>query len=283
MQGEEECRQGQQRHEGQVELARDSNEVCNSWNKKQGKFADVAPGKPCPTGRAHACQKYLSGSHRSAECPQSDQVQRSPLLVLQGDGAASHSCPNAEEDNIAVESHAHGSLPVREERPFPPKVGLSPAVEEAAEGATSWEVFRGRRLSRFVHWLAGTARFGVGEAVVAEASNHGLRAEHISLDRGSDGVDFAADEPAESHLAWARGHKVDGAHAGFPCSTFSFLWFREQPGMPGPDRDLEHMRASLPTRRRSRRRRMWAGCWRLGRLPSWTPSGAAPGRGRYRR
>ena len=33
---------------------------------------------------------------------------------------------------------------------------------------------------------------------------------------------------------------------GFPCSTFSRLRFREQPGMPGPVRDLEHMRG-LPS------------------------------------
>ena len=135
---------------------------------------------------------------------------------------------------------------MREERPFPLKVCLTPAAEEAAERATSWEEFRGRRLFRFVHWFAGTARFGVGEAVVAEASKHGLRAEHISLDRDRDGVDLAADEPAESHLAWAREHKVDGAHAGFPCSTFPRLRFREQPGMPSPVRDLEHMRG-LPS------------------------------------
>ena len=127
-----------------------------------------------------------------------------------------------------VESRARGSPPVREERLFPPKVCLSPAAEEAAEWATSWEEFRGRRLFRFVHWFAGTARLGVGEAVVAEASKHGLPAEHISLDRDRDGVDLAADEPAESHLSCAREHKVDGAHAGFPCSTFSRLRFRER-------------------------------------------------------
>ena len=158
-----------------------------------------------------------------------------PPAGVQGDGAASHPCPNAEEDSIAVESHARRSPPVREERPFPSKVCLSPAAEEAAEGATSWDEFRGRRLFRSVHWFEGTARFGAGEAVVTKASKHGLRAEHISLDRDRDGVVLAADEPAESHLAWAREHKVDGAHAGFPCSTLSRLRCREQ-----PVRDLEH-------------------------------------------
>ena len=44
---------------------RDGKEVCYSWN-------DVAPGKSCPSGRAHVCQKCLSDGHRSAECPQSD-------------------------------------------------------------------------------------------------------------------------------------------------------------------------------------------------------------------
>ena len=51
---------------------RNGKEVCYSWNNNQGKCADVAPGKPCPSGRAHVCQKCLSDRHRSAECPQSD-------------------------------------------------------------------------------------------------------------------------------------------------------------------------------------------------------------------
>ena len=59
-----------------------------------------------------------------------------PPVGVQGDGAASHPCPNGEEDSIAVELHA------REERLFPPKVCLNPAAEEAAGGATSWEEFR---------------------------------------------------------------------------------------------------------------------------------------------
>ena len=225
---------------------RDGKEVCYSWNNKQGKCADVSLGQAVSVGQGACLPEVPQRQAPFGGVPAVGLGSAVPPAGVQGDGAASHPCPNAEEDSIVVESHARGSPPVREERPFPPKVCLSPAAEEAAEGATSWEEFRGRRLFRFVHWFAGTARFGVGEAVVAEASKHGLRAEHISLDRDRDGVDLAADEPAESHLAWAREHKVDGAHAGFPCSTFSRLRFREQPGMPGPVRDLEHMRG-LPS------------------------------------
>ena len=65
---------------------RDGKAVCYSWNNKQGKCAGVAPGKPCPSGRAHACQKCLSDRHRSAECPQSDLVRRSLLLAFRETG-----------------------------------------------------------------------------------------------------------------------------------------------------------------------------------------------------
>ena len=42
---------------------RDGKEVCYSWFNVQGRCADVAPGKLCPTGRAHACRKCLSDTN----------------------------------------------------------------------------------------------------------------------------------------------------------------------------------------------------------------------------
>ena len=43
-------------------------------------------------------------------------------------------------------------------------------------------------------------------------------------------------------MRMAAKHEVDGAHSGFPCTTFSRLRFRPSPGMPGPVRDFYHMR-----------------------------------------
>ena len=67
--------QGQQQQEGQVEPALED-------ARRQGGLLQLAQqagqvrrrgsGKPCPSGRAHVCQKCLSDRHRSAECPQSD-------------------------------------------------------------------------------------------------------------------------------------------------------------------------------------------------------------------
>ena len=51
---------------------REGKEICYSWNNKNGKCADLAPGQPCPAGRLHACQRCLSTAHRTGECPQSD-------------------------------------------------------------------------------------------------------------------------------------------------------------------------------------------------------------------
>ena len=177
---------------GQLQLEPQTGQVC-----RRGPGQAVFVGQGACLSEVPQRQEPFSGSPAvglGAAPP--------PLAGMLGDGATSHLCPNAEKVNIAVESHVRGSLPVREERPSPPKVCLGPATEEAAEGAISWEKFRGLHLFRFVHWLAGTTRFGVNEAVIAEAAKYELQAEHISLDRGRYGVDLAADEPAESHLAW---------------------------------------------------------------------------------
>ena len=50
---------------------RDGKEICYSWNNKQGKCADTPPGKACPAGRAHVCQRCLSDQRRASDCPQS--------------------------------------------------------------------------------------------------------------------------------------------------------------------------------------------------------------------
>ena len=107
-------------------------------------------------------------------------------------------------------------------------------------GQTYADFVKNRRLT-FYHWFAGPPQFGLGEAVVAEATSRGMSAEHVSVDRLRGGEDLTAREPAESHIQAAKEGRVDGAHAGFPCSSFSRLRFREVPGLPGPVRDAQHL------------------------------------------
>ena len=101
--------------------------------------------------------------------------------------------------------------------------------------------FRQSRPFTFVHHFAGAHAFGIGEAVVAEASRMGLTASHISVDRDKDGANLLDPEPYDSHWQLASQGKVDGFHAGFPCGSFSPVRLRPAPGMPGPVRDPEHI------------------------------------------
>ena len=75
----------------------------------------------------------------------------------------------------------------------------------------------------------------MGETLRNEAIGK-LKVKIISVDREKDGSDLAEDKPYEDHLLLAKEGKVDGFHAGFPCSTYSRLRFRPAPGLPGPVR-----------------------------------------------
>ena len=139
--------------------------------------------------------------------------------------------------------------------------------------ATSWEEFRGRRIFQFVHWFAGTTRFGVGEAVVAEASKHGLRAEHISLDRDRDGVDLA--RRRAGRVTSYLGQRAQG---GWCTRWLPVLYLFEIE----VSRAARHARSSSGPRAHERPPLQHAGAagggggglaaGGFGPLPSWTPS-----------
>ena len=91
-----------------------------------------------------------------------------------------------------------------------------------------------QRRFRFLHHFAGP-RDPLGAEIHRIAKKKGLNVEVISAERDW-GHDLCADEPYNTHLRWAREGLIDGFHAGFPCSTFSRLRFREAAGLPGPVR-----------------------------------------------
>ena len=91
-----------------------------------------------------------------------------------------------------------------------------------------------QRRFRFLHHFAGP-RDPLGAEIHRIAKKKGLNVEVISAERDW-GQDLCADEPYNTHLRWAREGLIDGFHAGFPCSTFSRLRFREAAGLPGPVR-----------------------------------------------
>ena len=99
----------------------------------------------------------------------------------------------------------------------------------------------------FVHHFSG-AKDVLGEAVMAEAKEQGVRVTVVSVDTHLEGGvgraaldgDLSKDRPYLDHLKLAKDGCVDLYHAGFPCTTFSRLRFRESPGMPSPVRDKAH-------------------------------------------
>ena len=91
-----------------------------------------------------------------------------------------------------------------------------------------------KRRFRFLHHYAGP-RDPLGAAIHRNAKKAGLIVEVISAEKDW-GQDLCDDEPYKTHLKWAQEGLIDGFHAGFPCSTFSRLRFREAPNLPGPVR-----------------------------------------------
>ena len=100
--------------------------------------------------------------------------------------------------------------------------------------ANSYEEYLDKRVFTFIHHFSGP-RDPLGETLRNEAIGK-LKVKIISVDREKDGSDLSEDKPYEDHLLLAKEGKVDGFHAGFPCSTYSRLRFRPAPGLPGPVR-----------------------------------------------
>ena len=80
----------------------------------------------------------------------------------------------------------------------------------------------------FVHHFSG-AKDVLGEAVMAEAKEQGVRVTVVSVDTHLEGGvgraaldgDLSKDRPYLDHLKLAKDGCVDLYHAGFPCTTFS--------------------------------------------------------------
>ena len=92
----------------------------------------------------------------------------------------------------------------------------------------------------FLHHYAGRVKYGLGEAVVEEATERGLRARHASTNLARDPWDdLRAEEPYRTHRKWASELRIHGHHAGYPCTSFSRVRFRPMAGMPRPVRNVE--------------------------------------------
>ena len=49
-------------------------ELCLSWTNRVGDCDNLPPKAPCPKGRVHKCQVYLSPEHRASTRPQRPKV-----------------------------------------------------------------------------------------------------------------------------------------------------------------------------------------------------------------
>ena len=101
--------------------------------------------------------------------------------------------------------------------------------------AETLEEYYEKRVFVFIHHFAGPVD-PLTTAMRNEALKQGVRLKAISVEKENGSGDLLADEPYNTHLRWARRGYVDAFHAGFPCSTFSRLRFRQREGMPGPVR-----------------------------------------------
>ena len=100
----------------------------------------------------------------------------------------------------------------------------------------------------FLHLFCGP-RDKLGEAVVAEAARAGLEVtvEAYDLCKGHDLTD---PNLVREILEKAKAGKYQGAHSGFPCTTFTRLRWRPEEGQPGPVRSRQHI-YGLPSNTRA--------------------------------
>lgn len=91
----------------------------------------------------------------------------------------------------------------------------------------------------FLHLYSGP-QDPLGSALSRAARRHKMKVTVESFDRDRDGVNLLAEEPYSELLDRARRGLWDGFHAGFPCTSFSKLRWREMKGYPGPCRSRRH-------------------------------------------
>eukprot|EP00435_Cladocopium_sp_Y103_P027802 s143_g6.t2 len=104
--------------------------------------------------------------------------------------------------------------------------------------ASSLEEYFKKREFVFVHHYAG-ANDPLTAAVKEDAAAKGIRMKCIGVEKATGTGNLLADEPYATHMRWAERGYIDAFHAGFPCSTFSKLRFREAEGLPGPVRTMQ--------------------------------------------
>ena len=117
-------------------------------------------------------------------------------------------------------------------------------VPDALKDAKSFSEFRERRVFQFLHLFSGEPDV-LGQAITEASHKENIRVGITSIDRdGNHGFDLKADHLFGDIMDDIRGGLYDGAHAGFPCGSFSMVRYRA--GGPLPVRSLSHI-FGLPT------------------------------------
>ena len=117
-----------------------------------------------------------------------------------------------------------------EKRPDPDSGGSSTTETEDRE--PNLVEFLASRVFRFLHYYSGE-RDPLGTAIHAEANKRGMDVKVTSCEK-ENGVDLLKAEPFKAHCDLASQGHWDGFHAGFPCTSFSRLRWRQAVGYRGP-------------------------------------------------
>ena len=109
-----------------------------------------------------------------------------------------------------------------------------PGLPEKPQEASSVEEYMEGRVFLFIHHFSGGEQDVLTEQIQRQADIEDVKIKVVSVDREAGSGDLLRDFPYKTHLKWAQRGLVDGYHAGFPCSTFSRLRWREKQRYPGP-------------------------------------------------
>ena len=88
------------------------------------------------------------------------------------------------------------------------------------------DVYLMKRRFFFLHLYSGP-HDPLGTTLESLAKRYKMKVTVESYDRENGGADLLADQPYARLLQQAREGKWDGYHAGFPCTSFSRLRWRE--------------------------------------------------------
>ena len=102
--------------------------------------------------------------------------------------------------------------------------------------AATFEEYLEKRTFLFLHHFSGCDGDVLATELLRQAEIEDVKLKVISIDREAGTGDLLQDHPYQEHLRWAQEGRVDGYHAGFPCTSFSRPRWRPCPGYPGPVR-----------------------------------------------